>query len=94
MTDSTQSRHRVADIVREAQVLLNRLYHAVREGQATEGDFYESRTIVESLPLSTAEFGLAACRLGNAARYYSQGEAGAAAFELKLAQRSLQKTGQ
>ena len=42
------------------------------------------RRIFESLPLNTAEFGLAKNRLRNARRYLSSDELGAARCELRL----------
>jgi hypothetical protein len=46
-------------------------------------------TILESLPLSTSEFGLAHNRLQNALRYLASAEPGAARYELQLLATSL-----
>ena len=40
--------------------------------------------LLESLPLSTSEFGLATTRLNNARRYLESSERGAARYELRL----------
>ena len=45
--------------------------------------------ILESLPLSTAEYGVAANRLENAGRYMRSEENGAASYELRMLARSL-----
>jgi hypothetical protein len=47
------------------------------------------RLLLESLPLSTGEFGLAMNRLKSAGRYLRLGEPGAAKFELRLLARWL-----
>jgi hypothetical protein len=49
----------------------------------------DSQGVIESLPLSTSEFGLASNRLQNAANYLASGEPGAARYELQLLETSL-----
>src|SRR5262245_56592451 len=49
----------------------------------------EFSAVLESLPLSTSEFGLAHNRLQNAASYLAAFEAGAAHYELQLLETSL-----
>ena len=51
----------------------------------------ELQRIIESLPLSTDEFGLAMNRLRNASRYLRSHERGAARYELKMLARSLDR---
>jgi hypothetical protein len=48
-------------------------------------------SLMESLPLSTAEFGLARNRLDNARRYADSDEPGAAIYELRLLLNRLRK---
>jgi hypothetical protein len=45
--------------------------------------------VLESLPLSTSEFGLARNRLNNAVKYLASAESGAARYELRLLETSL-----
>jgi hypothetical protein len=52
-------------------------------------DLCEFHSRLQSLPLATAEFGLAKNRLNNAIRYFGVNERGAARFELSLLERSL-----
>jgi hypothetical protein len=49
------------------------------------------RRLIEALPLTTEEFGLAVNRLASARRYLSSGEGGAARYELRLLRRSLEQ---
>ena len=49
----------------------------------------EALVLLESLPLSTSEYGLAASRLNNARRYLESSERGAARYELRLVAGSL-----
>jgi hypothetical protein len=49
----------------------------------------EAIAMLESLPLTTQEFGLSRCRLNNANAYLASGEFGAANFELILVRRWL-----
>ena len=46
--------------------------------------FSRAKRILETLPISTSEFALAAQRLRNALAYMSASEQGAAAYELRL----------
>jgi hypothetical protein len=46
--------------------------------------FEELRRVLQALPLSTSEFGLALRRLSNAEHYFATGEQGAAQFELRM----------
>ena len=57
--------------------------------QETDADLWKDQLTVaamllESLPLSTSEFGLAMNRLNNARRYLKSNECGAARYELRL----------
>ena len=51
--------------------------------------FVEFQRLLEALPLSTEEFGLAGNRLRNSRRYLDSDEWGAAKYELLLLERSL-----
>lgn len=57
--------------------------HAAAESVSPD-QWDELETLVESLPLPTAEFALAMKHLYNAKEYVSAGEVGAAKFELKM----------
>jgi hypothetical protein len=50
----------------------------------------QARAVLETLPLTTEEFGLAVNRLANAQRYFQSGERGAAWYELRLLRRSFE----
>src|SRR5262245_56821149 len=67
------------------QSLLRNLSHSDR----TANELYEVRTLIESLPLSSSEFGVAVNRLRNAQRYLCSDEIGAARYELRLLPGSL-----
>lgn len=54
-----------------------------------EGTFQAARGLLESLPLSTDQFGLACRRLDNARHYLVFTEPGAARYELRLLVSSL-----
>jgi hypothetical protein len=62
----------------------------VRSGLADPADFRQAQVGLALLPLSTAEFDLAANRLENARYYLLAGEQGAAGYELRLLIGSLQ----
>lgn len=51
---------------------------------ATNGLFNQAFASLETLPLTTSEFSLAACRIGNARNYSANQESTAAAYELTL----------
>ncbi len=87
--DTKSTSPNVDDIVMQARERLRRLYDAVRDGEAQPAAFDEVQMLIEAIPLATAEFGKAICRLRNACRYYRDNECGAAAYELALAERSL-----
>jgi hypothetical protein len=53
-------------------------------------DFDHVRHLLEALPLTTAEFGLAVNRLANARHYLESSEPGATRYELGLLLRSLE----
>jgi hypothetical protein len=63
---------------------LEDLLALVRAGATCDSDFRTARSLLDALPLASADFALAAARLENARRYVAAGEPGAAAFELRL----------
>ena len=69
--------HRITTVVRQ-----------VRESTVTEQHWDELRQILESLPLTTQEFGQASNRLNNSRRYAETNESGAAQYELRMLLRS------
>jgi hypothetical protein len=79
----------VDDIAAEARKVLTHLLNAVRMGRGTYEMFATSRRLIAALPLTTRGFALLDVRICNARRYYAEGELGAAAYELGLAERSL-----
>lgn len=62
---------------------------AFGEGQDVGHQIVQALQLLESLPLSTSEFGLAVSRLRNAHRYLASDERGAAHYELRLLAGSL-----
>ena len=69
--------------------LLLRAGEKVRRGVVIEEELHQARRLLESLPLTTDEFGLACNRLVNAFRYAKSGESGAANWELVTLRKSL-----
>ena len=63
---------------------LGQLMDHETEADLSNGQLTEAAMLLESLPLSTSEFGLATNRLNNARRYMESNERGAARYELLL----------
>ena len=76
--------HSYDGIFHSATSLVERLAQAVACCSVTPDLFREVEEALSCLPISTAEFALAKCRLGNVARYCNGGEYGAARYELRL----------
>jgi hypothetical protein len=69
---------------------LHRLIHRPAvNGSGADDNLLDALAMLNALPLSTSEFGLAVSRLKNARRYYVAEETGAARFELQLLLASL-----
>ena len=66
------------------------LENASWEGGPVTG-YEQARQVLDSLPLTSEEFGVALNRLANAQRYLLSGERGAACYELRLLLRSLDR---
>jgi hypothetical protein len=62
----------------------------LHDGQETDGEVDDLRILLETLPLSADEFGLACNRLTNAKRYLQSNEPGAAMWELNALKQQLQ----
>lgn len=62
-------------------IILRAIEHT-KCGRRIDHEIDEASLLLESLPLTTEEFGLSSNRLRNAHRYVLSGEAGAAAWEL------------
>ena len=68
---------------------LRQLVGQETESRALTGELPEASALLESLPLSTTEFGVATNRLHSVFRYLESGECGAARYELRLLTRGL-----
>jgi hypothetical protein len=79
----------VSDLFRTAIRRLARLRAQMRLGINVSRELSEIQGVLESLPLSTSEFGLAHNRLQNALKYLEAAEPGAARYELQLLETSL-----
>ena len=75
--------------VRKVESLLAQLDQAAGSNGDKGNEIAERQRLLEALPLSTEEFGLATNRLRNASRYLRSQERGAARYELKMLARSL-----
>jgi hypothetical protein len=69
---------------------LARFLLRLQDGHRTNGEVDDLRILLETLPLSTDEFGLACNRLTNAKRYLQSSEIGAAMWELRALRQQLQ----
>ncbi len=78
--------------VRRLELLqaLDALLTHTRRGLRPVIDLKRVRPMLEALPLTSAEFSLAANRLANVRRYVESAEYGAARYELRLLRRSLE----
>lgn len=63
---------------------LEKLLHRRLPWQQALDALVKLEELLESLPLATAEYGSAKCRLRNAQRYLRANEIGAARYELRL----------
>ena len=68
---------------------LGRLLQTRRLDEAAHDDFAAVRSLLETLPLPTDQYGLACTRLQNAQHYLRYTEPGAAWYELRLLASSL-----
>jgi hypothetical protein len=69
---------------------LARFLLRLHDGQRTNGEVDDLRILLETLPLSTDEFGLACNRVTNAKGYLQSNELGAAMWELRALRQQLQ----
>ena len=74
---------------RQVESLLAQLEQAAGSNRDYADEIAELQRILETLPLSTGEFGVATNRVRNASRYLRSQERGAARYELKMLARSL-----
>jgi len=79
----------IHQVHQSVQQTLGRLMQSRNLDDRTAGTFQAARGLLESLPLSTDQFGLACRRLDNARRYLEFTEPGAARYELRLLASSL-----
>jgi hypothetical protein len=68
---------------------LNQLVGQETDSHALTAKLTEESALLESLPPSTAEFGVATNRLRSVFRYLESGECGAARYELRMLTRGL-----
>ena len=80
----------IDEIWRTALSRLRCLTAQVAHGHEASFAFEEFFAMLAALPLSSDEFGLAGNRLNNARRYLQSAERGAAGYELRLLERTLQ----
>ncbi len=74
--------------------LLMSLLHLDRElsrGEAPTNRFERAFVLLAALPLTSADFSVSACRLGNVRHYNASGETCAATYELGLLIRSIRR---
>jgi len=69
--------------------LLGRLTQQLREGLSGDTELEDMRFLLETLPLTTEQFGLATNRIQNAYRYFKASERGAAKWELNALREQL-----
>lgn len=62
---------------------VGRLLRAIKSDRTLDCDFDRAMFLLETLPLTSDEFGVAKLRLNNAKLYSSNGELGAAGWEVK-----------
>jgi len=92
-TESTAHKVTIEDIFGQATRKVKSLLAQIEQATGSNGDngdgIAELKQLLEALPFSTAEFGLATNRLRNANRYLQSQERGAARYELKMLALSL-----
>ncbi len=92
-TESTAHKVTIEDIFGQATRKVKSLLAQIEQATGSNGDngdgIAELKQLLEALPFSTAEFGLATNRLRNASRYLQSQERGAARYELKMLALSL-----
>ncbi len=74
--------------------LLMSLLHLDREishGEAAANRFERALVLLTALPLTSSDFSVSACRLGNVRHYNASGETRAASYELRLLIRSIRR---
>ncbi len=86
---TTQTAPTIQQVHQSVQQTLRCLMQSRNLDDRTVHTFQATRGLLESLPLSTDEFGLACTRLDNARRYLEFTEPGAARYELRLLASSL-----
>ncbi len=79
--------------VRELIDAILRATENAKRGLAFTQEAAEASFLLETLPLTTEEFGLANNRLQNANRYSTSGELGAARWELVMLRKALLRHG-
>jgi hypothetical protein len=80
----------IDEIWQTAMSRLRCLLALVAHGHEASFAFEEFFAMLAALPLTSSEFGLAGNRLNNARRYLHSAERGAANYELRLLERTLQ----
>lgn len=78
------------DLLQRILAALMLLHKKVTDGRRTDGELDAIEGMLETIPLTSEEFGLALNRLRNARRYLASAERGAARWELKMMRKQLQ----
>ena len=88
-TTSIRTATTVESVLQEAVLKLAAILQMLQRRNDPRDHLETVRSLLESLPLSTGEYGIAQNRLRNAERYLRSQEHGAARFELQLLAGSL-----
>ena len=79
------------DMLQRILSTLALLHKKVSQGRHTDGELEAIEGLLETIPLSSEEFGVACNRLRNARRYLAASERGAARWELKMMRQQLKR---
>lgn len=82
MRIQTNTRVTIDSVYKPVLATLSRLVRKLTNEDAASAEVGQLQTLLETLPLSSDEFGIACNRLSNAQRYLQSNEAGAAHWEL------------
>ena len=83
MQTRTKSNRTVESAYLPVLSAVQQLYCRIVANDASDVDFEESMYLLETLPLASAEYGVARLRLQNASQYCDVTETGAAAWEVR-----------
>jgi len=89
ITEQKQHATSLQDMFAPMLKLLTKLTQQLREGLSGNTELEDMRFLLETLPLTTEQFGLATNRIQNAYRYFKASERGAARWELDALRQQL-----